>query len=477
MQILIDSVDKTESVLRKSLNVRNRINDRADECRFTIKKKTTTPYRPDLNDEVIITNDGVRIFAGVIITIEEVVSAGSLIEYSIVCTDYAHFLQRRLVTERYEDTTASAIINSLISTYTSDGFTTNGVTVSKEITSFSFNGLTISKALEKLAKSLNALWYVDYNKDIHFFYRNSEPAPFQLTDTSGNYIYNSLVIKEDITKLRNSITVRGGTNPSTVSREKVIISQSNEQDIWPVGYKFSNKPVVLVNDVAQVVGVEFLDDDSLFDCMWSYTEKYIRFTTGNIPAVDDEIKTQGKIEIPVIVRTPNNGSIEEYGVFEYQINDETIATNDEAIERAVAELQAYANELHEGQFETYNNGLRSGQILDIVSTERDKAIRVVLQDVRLSSTDPEGNVLRYKVRFATLKTIGVIEFLQNSLMNEEIIEDASETLLNYIQQPEDVVSFSDDGVQEITIRSAPYKWSNDAGTTPNRFIWNFSTWS
>ena len=473
INITIGGVDKTTSVIQKQLKIRNRINDRADECTFMIKKKTSTPYRPNLNDEVVITNGDI-IFGGVIVRVDEVAMKGDLIVYNVQCTDYSHFLTRRLVVQRYEDTTAQAIIANLISVYTSDGFTTNGVSIDKNITSFSFNGLTVSKCLEKLANSLNALWYVDYNKDVHFFYRNTETAPFALTDTSENFIYESLVITEDITKLRNKVTVRGGTNPSTNDRSETLVSADDTQDIFPIGYKFANEPVVTVDGTPVTVGLEYVDDDTLFDAMWSYTQKYVRFTTGNIPTATDVIVATGKIEIPVIVRTPNNGSIAEFGVFEYQIDDDTITTNDEAIERAVAELQSYANELHEGSFETYNSGLRSGQILTINSTKRNKSIKVVLQDVKLKVVDPNGEQVKYTIKFATLKLLGIIEFLQRSLMNEDIIEDATETLLNFIQQPEDVVSFEDGGVQDITITSPPYKYSPVTSGTAGKY--GFSSW-
>lgn len=470
--ILIDSVERADIIDFQSLKIRNRINNRIDECSFRIKRSASSTYEPQLGKEIVVDKDGTKLFGGVIVRVDEQAQGGNTVTYNVKATDYSQYLRRQIVIERYEDTTVGAIVEDLIDNHTDDGFTTNNVAYAKSVTSFSFNGLTVAECLDKLAKSTNALWYVDYNKDIHFFKRNEETTPFDLTDTSNNYIFNSLSITEDITSLRNRVTVRGGTTESATDRTETLVSQDGTQDVFPLGYKFAKLPVVKVNDVAVTVGTEYLSDDALVDCQWSFTEKYIRFTAGNIPSVTDVITVDGKILIPIIVRTPNNSSIAEFGVWEYQIEDKSIKSNDEAIERAVAELSSYSNELHEGSFSTYTAGLRSGQRLNIQSDVRGKDIDVIIQDVSLEFIDPIANQIRYSVSFATVKTLGIIEYLQQSLIDEEITEDAQETLLNFIQQPVEEFSFSDDGEQDVDMTSPPYVYADDAG---NVGVWNFST--
>ena len=478
MIINIGGVDRTSSILLSSLKISNKINNRVDSCNFRIKKQDNKTYRPQLNNEVIITNNSVVIFGGAIVRIDESANAGNQLVLEVQCSDYSQFLKREIVTNRYENITLIAIINALVTDFTNDGFTTTNVVLAKTIKSFSFNGLTVTECFDKLAKSLNAYWYVDYQKDIHFFARNTEEAPFNITDTSGNYFYDSLSITEDITQLRNKVTVRGGTNPSTTPRTETTVSQDATQDVYPLGYKFADQPIVEVNNVVQTVGIEYLNNDAGFKVMWSYQEKYVRFTAGNIPAKDNVIEIIGNIEIPVVVRITNDDSIAEFGIFEYQVSDPTISTNDEAIARALAELDSFANELHEGSFSTANHGLKAGQMLNISSTIRDKNINIIIQSVTAKPIDAFGERVIYSVDFATVKTLGIIEFLQNSLINETITEDAQETLLNFIQQPTENMSVVDTGVQLVKESTAPYKWAlNDAENNPDTFVWNFSTYS
>ena len=478
MIINIGGVDRTSSILLSSLKISNKINNRVDSCDFRIKKHDNKTYRPQLNDEVIITNASVTIFGGAIVRIDESANAGNQLVFEVQCSDYSQFLKRELVTNRYENTTLIAIVNALVTDFTDDGFTTTNVVLARQIKSFSFNGLTVTECFDKLARSLNAYWYVDYDKDIHFFSRNTEEAPFNLSDTSKNYFYDSLSITEDITQLRNKVTVRGGTNPSTTARTETTVCQDADQDVYPLGYKFAGQPAVEVNNVAQTVGVEYLNDDASFDVMWSYQEKYIRFTAGNFPAITNVIEVIGNIEIPVVVRITDDDSVAEFGIFEYQISDPTISTNDEAISRALAELDSFANELHEGTFSTAHFGLKAGQKMNINSTIRDKNIGIIIQSVTAKPIDAFGERVVYNVDFATVKTLGIIEFLQNALINETITEDAQETLLNFIQQPTEDMSVVDTGLQSVEQTTAPYKWAaNDAEDNLDTFVWGFSSWT
>jgi hypothetical protein len=89
--------------------------------------------------------------------------------------------------------------------------------------------------------------------------------------------------------------------------------------------------------------------------------------------------------------------------------------------------------------------------------------------------DPLGTQLEYDVRFATLKSIGIIEYLQNQLRSKEVIVDDKETILNYYPLSDTVTA--SDSLATPTASTGPYNWSNDAGTTPNKGVWGYFTWT
>jgi hypothetical protein len=453
--VTIDTVDRTSLVVFNSIRKTDNLNQAVDQLEFDIKKYgATLTYAPSLGDEVVVARDGDTIFGGVIIRITENIEASKILTYSVECSDYSQYLKRQLVTERYENMTVAAIITSLRTNYTTDGFTSVNAGSTLVIDSISFNRITVADALEKLAKAISYVWYVDYDKDIHFFPKNTELAPFNLTDSSNNYIYNSLQIVEDLSQIRNSVLVQGGETVAPATRTEYWSGDATRTH-FPLSNKFASLPTVTVGGSPQTVGVEYLDDDASFDCLWNFNEKYLRFTAGNVPgAGTNNIVIEGYYLYPIVVSVPSPSSQVTFGVYEFAITDKSIRSQAEAIARAQAELTSYQNQLYEGQFRTYEDGLRSGQVITITSSQRSKTLSVLIQSVSAKMRDPLGTSMEYTARFATLRSLGIIEYLQDQLRSKEVIVDDEETLLNFYPLT-DTVGCSD-SLAAPTDTTAPY---------------------
>lgn len=418
ISITIDSVDKTSSVLSDTLRISDRINQQINEATFSTKHG----YRPNVGDEVSITDGTEVIFAGVIVKIKQT-NAGLRVNYDVTCKDWTHYLDRKLVIERYEDTNVEDIIDDIITTY-APTFTTTNVSAPTPVRSIAFNRITISEAIEKLAERIGYSWYVDYNQDVHFFPKNEELAPFNITASGGNHVWGSLEMTEDISQLRNRIYVVGGEAEGNSRTEEYVADGDQLQ--FPLANKFASLPTVVVNSVSQTVGVDFIDAEDDYDCFWNYEQKYIRFKTGTKPTATYLVEVSGIPLYPIVVNLPSPVSIAEYGEYQFKIVDNTIKTRDEAVARARVELQDYADSIEEGSFTTYTSGLTSGQTISIdangISAE------FVIQNVTLTMRTEEDGEWRVKV--ATKKTLGIIEFLQSLLRDGEIRQDEAETLIN-----------------------------------------------
>lgn len=452
--VSINGSDKTSSVVVGSFKKRDILNQQVDTCNFRVTKYGSLTYVPAIGDTVVVTRDSLTIFGGVIVRTVESLQSAKVLEYDVECVDYSQYLKRKIVTERYSNTTVGTIISDIITNYTTDSITVTNVVGAQAIESFSFNRLTVAECLQKLADAISYVWYIDYNKDLHFFPKNTELSPFSLTDSSANYIYNSLTIVSDISQVRNSVLVEGGEQISTTTRTEYH-SGDGTRTQFALSNKFDSLPTVTVGGVAKSVGVEYLNDDASFQCMWNYNEKYLRFTAGNTPAAAaNNIVITGTYLFPIVVKVPAPASQVTYGVYEYAITDKSIRSQDEAIARAIADLKTYQDTLYEGEFKTYNDGLRSGQVLNINSTQRGKNIDVLIQSVEAVMRDPLGTTLEYRVRFATLKSIGIIEYLQAQLRSNEVIVDDAETLLNYIPNSDTITA--SDTLATPTHTSPPY---------------------
>lgn len=471
----IAGTDRTSLIKRDSIRKSDNLNDKTDSLEFELRK--IKGLTPSLNSEVELYVDSTKVFGGVITRIEDVVE-GLSVKYKVFCNDYSYLLGSKLANTSFTNKTAGSVIASLITSYAVN-FTYSNVASGESIATISFDRQPLNEAINRVAELTGYSWYVDYDKDVHYFSVNNEAAPFNLTDDNGKYIWQSLVINKDLSQVRNRVIVRGGLEDSPTERtEQFTVPDVGEsgRSIYRLGYKYKSISQVTVGTpsaVAQTVGVEFLDSDSDYNCMWSYQEKYIRFTSGNIPTANNLVQVTGTPLFPIIVQVSDNSSIAELssaefdGIFEHLIRDENIVSSDEAILRAEKELEAYAYEVTEGRFKTYEDGLRSGQTIQIASTARAISETFLIQSVEMR---PEGDErIVYDVRLASLKTIGIIKVLQD-LLRRRLKNELEGAILLTLVEIDDATD-GQDNIDSISTTSASpgyYIWPSGTatGTTP-----------
>lgn len=469
-----NGTDITDKVDTDRFEIVDERNSNRDTLNFTITK-SPGGFTPLLNAEIIVTRDSTRIFGGTVLALETSVEAPPTVTYAVECIDFTRQLDRRLITERFIDESVNDIIAFLRTTYATD-FTVANVNAPQVVARISFNRLTFSQCLDKLAKLNNFNWYIDYHKDIHFFTRNEELAPFNLTDTSNNYIPASLRIRSDLSQLRNIIEVQGGEMP--IAARSTLHAGDGETTEFPTNFKFAEKPTVTVNGVAKTVGTEYLDTTG-FDCYWSFNEKYVRFDPTAIPPVPGSGTTNivltGQPLVPLIAVVPDETSIEEFGEFEFAVVERTLGSQDQTIERGLAELEAYADKISEATFDTYTPGLRSGQLITIDSDLHGVSADYVIQSVKFAPY-PNGSGLDgvWSVTLASTATMSLVDALRKLLGKEELEDDELQVLLAFFRFHDRATG--SDSVEAPSTTERPYYLADEDGvvTAGTPFICNFA---
>lgn len=419
ISIEIAGVDKSAVIDWPSFSIEDNVDEQSNLCVFKIQKHTGQTYSPTVGEEVEVFDDSEKIFGGKILSITNSIE-GDIANYSIVCKDYTADLDRLLVTDSFTGTTVGAIIEYIIDNYTT-GITYANVACTVAVTKIVFNKMQISKCFSELASLVNYNWYIDYEKDVHFFAKNSEASPFNITNTSTDIIADSLQLENDLSQLRNVVIIRGGDKVATNTRDKTHTGDG-VQKTFNTDYQFASLPTVTVNGVAQTVGVENLDSEDDFDCIWDYNQKYVRFKTA--PADTLPIVLTGNPLIPIIAQVEDLASVSTYGRFEFAKTDKTIKSSEEAKLYGEAQLNAYGKSIREGGFRTYSSGLKSGQTITITLSEIGVADSFIIQRVTLSMVT--RTMGEWQVELATLKTIGIIKFLQDKLLNDNKKVDYNE---------------------------------------------------
>lgn len=474
ISVTINAVEVNTMIKMRSLTISDNINQATDTADFVIEKYPSRAFTPGLGQDVIISNGADRLYGGVIIAIESQTIGPGHLEYTIKCKDYSQYMDRLLVVDRFTNTTAQAVIESLVTDYAAGaGFTTDGVNAAAiSIKSISFSEIPLSACLDKIAKLVNYVWYVDGFKDIHFFPKNGEPSPFSISDDGGNHIFDTLSLTQDFSQVRNSIKIRGGEVRGEVRSEPILTDGT--LDTFILGNKFAEKPTVTLAAVPITVGTEYLQDETLFDAMWSFNEKYLRFAAG-APATAQALIPTGIPLRPLVVEIANGSSIGEHGVYQHYIENDKIENRDEAIRYGIAELQTYADGIRSGSFQTYKSGLRSGMAILIDSSLHGMAERFVIQSVRFQMISPEKYL--WSVSVATANTLSMVDALQMLLIKERLNVGDDEVLLKFMTF-EDSFSMSDSlgAITATTTQDYIVEQNTPASDTyPNPAVVNKST--
>lgn len=517
-------------------------------------------------------------------------------------------------------------------TISAAAYTRNNANDATQIVKYlSFNYEYPSKCISQIAELFQWLWFVDQDKDIHLFANSSVPAPFDLTDANGKYIFSSLSVKGTTDQLRNSVYVRGGEYLDSSVTDDLGHQVDGLNKIFKVGYKYALDTVTLtLNAIEKSLGQDNLDqfadnqgvaqtskgttqlnvgdvsgnarqsmevicarkgrrakiklrlkkigtpsdnfqiqifsDDGSdkasatnlstvatlagsgissgsfteytltlteaatnnllltkntkyhivasrsgandgsnyyqidvfskvqegfsysgtsapvwtvtayswyfvevlsFDALYNSDQKIIVFLTA--PPNTQTLTIAAQPYKAVFIQQKENISIAAYGEYQFKIVDSTILTKEGARQRALQEILAWANEVTEAGFRTYQSGLRVGQVINISSAIRGLDTDYLINSVQ--ATARSGNTFEYSVSLVTTKTFGILSFLQKQLLTTDkntIISDNE--VLDKLEGFNEEVTLTDTTIS--TTLYVGHVWSNDAGTTPNALIWD-----
>ena len=271
--IKINNVDKSNEIDYTSVRLNRALTNQTDTLNFAIRRPDSVGYKPALSDTVEVIEDGITLFGGQLVEVNESIT-GKLEYFECIAKDYSFNMDSKLIISIYENMTVNAIIADFVADFLPSGFTTTYVNCPIVISYIAFNYEYPTKCLQQLAQITNCDWYVDKNKNIYFFTKGSSSSPFNLTDTNGKYNYNSLEINRNITNIRNTIIVRGGEYLGNSNSETLIADGS--QTTFLQMYKYSGI-VVTVAGVSKTVGIDNIDDPTAFDCLYNFQEKAVKF--------------------------------------------------------------------------------------------------------------------------------------------------------------------------------------------------------
>jgi hypothetical protein len=463
-----NNIDISVSIDWTTLQKTEVLTKEVDRLEFDIKK-TPTKTIPSVGDTIELYEDSEKIFGGIMVERNEKVLGGVLLGYECKCKDWSHQLDGKLVVKQYTDENPHDIVADIISMYTT-GFTVSNVKPGGlDVASITFNYEQVSRALTQLADQIGWDWYVDPDKDIHFFDEETSIAPFNLDDTSGNFEWKTLEINQTVVNLKNYIFVRGGdyTRSYDAGNTVDVYKADGTQVLFPLAYKYDNITIDK-NGSAQTVGVDQKDDPASVQVLYNFNEKFVRFTTP--PSSGDIIKIYGDANIPIIASVRDQISVATYGEFQQAIIDKSIQSVAEAQSRAKAELKKYSSNVNEGRFKTTKTGLKTGQSITVTSAIRniDKQFKIT----RIVGKARGSDHMEYEIFLLASGQVTFTDIMVELLTKDKKnIDIAQNEVLQILESFFESVEMGE--VVTITGASRPYTWGL-GGANDARF--NFATW-
>lgn len=477
--VTINSIDRTTDIKQGSLRINDVINDRVNTCRLILDNISGDGI-PSADEEIVITsNDGTKLFAGYVVDISyrnKVRSGGEMVAI-LNCVDYTRLLDRNLVHETYEDMTDKAIIEAIVEEYCEGlGITTDNVVEGATIDQISFNYIQPSQAIRIICELTGRNWYIDYDKDIHYFPLATTASPFDIDSNTSTY--RDLEIRKDASQIKNRVYVRGGTKLSEFTT--YIEVGDGEKTKFPLPDKPHSVTVEVDTGggyVEKTVGIKNVDIEG-YDWYLNYMEKYLEQDSGgSVLTSSHKLKVTYKYDIPILVAVENKASILDHGSREFAIFDKSIATTQAARDRASGELTDYAENLIEGSFKTWETGFVSGQYININLS--DYGVNDDYLVKRVIATSIGAGHYQYEIFVASAKTLGIIKFLIKLLeADKNLIELDDDEVVDELLELSDSL-LSDSLLDSLTIDSAgPYRtWCEDSlETTETRARWNLFQW-
>jgi len=485
--------DISSSVLWKTISALSQLTKDVGTFTFNVNQNAANLAGvtvPVVGDTINLSDSTGLIWAGTVTETEATIE-GLMLTWVITCTDWGYLFCGILIRENYANMDPHDIVLAIVALADplgAKGFTTNHVQYGNFVVpSIKFNYQQPSKALQSLATLIGWDWYIDPNKDIHFFLGDVDDgvgeggtAPI-FVNSDGGYTgsdieWNSLDVDQNLTNMQNSVYVIGGTYTKTFTAVTTIDSFLTDgvTQFFSVSYAyeanadaFDTTPMtVTLNGVSQTIGIANQDDPADFDVMYNDAQRWIQFTSG-APTSGQTVKVFGSAKVPIVAHASDSESIATYGEYQGVITDTKILSVPEAQARAQAQILQFGHPVWDVKFNTLVPGCKIGQAITFDLPAFGLVDTLIIKDTTAVGYAPgENGMLEYQLECIGSDVVTFTDLMQTVLQQEAsqtTVDDS--TVTENLEDSEESLDMTE--TVTATAGSKPYKYG--AGSPQPRY--------
>lgn len=485
VRILDGSTDISNYVDWKSIDAVSQITKDVGTFKFNVLQNYANPSAvtvPALGDSIYLYDSSGLVWAGTV-TETEVTDEGLLLTWQITCTDWGYLFGGILIHKNYSQMDPADIVADIVAQADPGGhkgFTTNHVQRGNFLVqTVKFNYQQPSKAMQSLATLIGWDWYIDPNKDIHFFLGDVDDAvgeggtaPIVVNATGGNtgsdIEWNSLDVDQNLTNMQNSVYVIGGTYIKTFTAANTLdtFATDGTRQFFSTSYPYFaptdtnpyEAPIqVTLNGVAQTVGVANSTSPSTVQVLYNDQQRWIQFVAG-APTSGQTVKVFGGAKVPIVAHAYDSESIATYGEYQGVITDSKIASVAEAQQRAQAQILQFGHPVYDVKFNTLVPGCKIGQAVTVDLPTFGINEQLVIKRIEAVGYAPGANgMLEYEIEAIGSDVVTFVDLMQSILQQE-----ANQTSVDDSTVNENLVYATDELLLTDTV-------SATSGTSPYQY--------
>jgi len=390
--ITINAVDRTAYCDLKSIDITDSIRANADTLNMEVAVSSTDGWSPQAGNEIVIANGTTKEFGGVVEALDLEQRSATRMRYKLACRDYTYFFDKYLVVdESTSPMPADDWVDRIITGFTT-GFT--GVNVmgpAPTVAGRQFNYVVASEAVRALADEVGYAWYIDYDKDVHFFPSVTLLAPTTSIDLDTNITdYGDVRFHETVAGAKDRVYLKGYKHKTGMFWNRSFVGDSTTRS-WVLGAEpasiASADMVATVDGTALDLLTDYVDGKP-GDGTGSSSQLFVSFTeagTVRMSTAVAALTAAQTLSVNVLVMEEAISMVEDLaaqatlaareggdGIHEYAIDNPQMSafdgSDDLATLNGTIALARYSTPRVTGGFDSFTQGWRAGQQFDLIST-------------------------------------------------------------------------------------------------------------
>jgi hypothetical protein len=363
--------------------------------------------------------------------------------------DYTAKTQKIVVTESYEDTAISDIVEHLFSKYV-PWASREKIEPCVQAITIRFPDVFLWDAMEQLCELCGYEWYIDEDLVVNFFEPSAKINPAVLSEKAGNYHRGSAEFSQDASKMVNKLWVKGGKALSLPFTQSftVVDGDTPIQLFYRPRASEGESVTVIVDGVQRTVGIQYLDKYGEKDFLINAQEKLL------VP----DLCTSGsgtityRYEYPIKILLEDAVSQATYGLFEdilkVETDDKTLAK-----EIGLRHLSKYSSPVTTGSIEPFEGTYKPGELVKIEIESLNINQYLEIKEVVYESRPGTGLVYRSLKLETPARTIdSILKDLNQRLMKLE------KQVYNDSEGPVEKYLFFQDAIKSPRLTDSGMSW-------------------